>query len=202
MFDVLIIGGGVSGMSSALMLGSARTQEYAKDKKIGILLHQRSSSLQNAIFNNVLGLKPNTTGASILKNGKKHLKEVYPHVSQIEFEKVLKIEKKLDYIIVYSNKNTYHSKNIIIAVGPKNFNIKGLEKYQELHAHIPPEKNRTQLKNNNYLVENGIYVTGVIAGLRSQFAIAVGSGTQVATDIMSLWNNGKPVKVHDSTILR
>ena len=43
MFDVLIIGGGVSGMSSALMLGSARTQEYAKDKKIGILLHQRST---------------------------------------------------------------------------------------------------------------------------------------------------------------
>ena len=107
MFDVLIIGGGVSGMSSALMLGSARTQEYAKDKKIGILLHQRSSSLQNAIFNNVLGLKPNTTGASILKNGKKHLKKAYPHVSQIDFEKVLKIEKKLDYIIVYSNKNIY-----------------------------------------------------------------------------------------------
>ena len=91
MFDVLIIGGGVSGMSSALMLGSARTQEYAKDKKIGILLHQRSSSLQNAIFNNVLGLKPNTTGTSILKNGKKHLKKAYPHVSQIDFEKVLKI---------------------------------------------------------------------------------------------------------------
>ena len=78
MFDVLIIGGGVSGMSSALMLGSARTQEYAKDKKIGILLHQRSSSLQNAIFNNVLGLKPNTTGASILKNGKKTLKKSIP----------------------------------------------------------------------------------------------------------------------------
>jgi thioredoxin reductase len=202
MFDVLILGGGVSGMSSALILGSAKTQDYAKDKKIGILIHQKSSSLQNAIFNNVLGLKSNTTGASILKNGKNQLKELYPHVSQIEHEKVLKIEKTQDFITIYSNKNTYQSKNIIIAVGPKNFNIKGLEKYEELHAHIPPEKNRTQLKNNNHLVENGIYVTGVIAGLRSQFAIAAGSGTQVATDIMSLWNNGKPVKVHDSTILK
>ena len=201
MFDVLIIGGGVAGMSSALMLGSAKTQEYAKDKKVGILIHQKSSSLQNAVFNNSLGLKPNTTGASILENGKKQLKELYPHVSQIENEKVLTIEKTQDHYIVYSNKNTYQSKIIVIAVGPKNFGIKGLKKYEELHNHIPPEKNRTQLKNSNHLVDAGIYVAGVLAGLRSQFAIAAGSGTQVATDIMSLWNNGKPVKVHDSIIL-
>ena len=64
------------------------------------------------------------------------------------------------------------------------------------------QKNRTQLKNTNHLVDEGIYVAGVLAGLRSQFAIAAGSGTQVATDIMSLWNNGKPVKVHDSSILK
>lgn len=200
MFDVLIIGGGVSGMSSALMLGSAKSQAYAKDKKIAILIHQKSSSLQNAVFNNTLGLHPNTKGSAILNDGKIQLSEMYPHVRQIENEKVLSMEKTQDFILVTSNKNTYKSRNIIIAVGPKNFNIKGLEKYEELHVHIPPEKKRTQLKNNNLLVVKGIYVAGVLAGLRSQFAIAAGSGTQVATDIMSIWNEGKPVKVHDSTI--
>lgn len=200
MFDVLIIGGGVAGMSSALMLGSAKTQEYAKDKKIGILIHQKTSSLQNAVFNNALGLDPNTKGADILNQGKSQLATLYPHVTQIEKEKVLKIEKTVNSIIVHSNKNTYESKNIIIAVGPKNFNIRGLELHEELHAHIPPEKKRTQLRNKNHLVDKGIYVAGVLAGLRSQFAIAAGSGTQVATDIMSIWNDGKPVKIHDSTI--
>jgi thioredoxin reductase len=201
-YDVLIIGGGVAGMSCALMLGSARSQSYATDKRIGIVLHQKTSSLQNAVFNNVLGLETNTTGSSILMNGKKQLTQLYPHVVQIDTEKVLSIASNGKTILVQTNKNLYRAKEIVIAIGPKNFAIKGLEKYKELHQNIPPEKQRTQLKNVNHLVNEGIYVAGVLAGHRSQFAIAAGSGTSVATDIMCKWNNGKPVKVHDSATLQ
>ncbi|MFM2011063.1 MAG: hypothetical protein RLZZ479_1454, partial [Bacteroidota bacterium] len=35
-FDVLIIGGGVSGISCALVLGSAKNKPFASEKKIGI----------------------------------------------------------------------------------------------------------------------------------------------------------------------
>ena len=52
MFDVLIIGGGVSGMSCALVLGSAQKKPFMSTKKIGIFTHQKSSSLQEALFNN------------------------------------------------------------------------------------------------------------------------------------------------------
>lgn len=200
-YDVLIIGGGVAGMSCALLLGSAKGQIYAKDKQIGILIHQKTSSLQNAIFNNVLGIDPMTTGSSILERGKKHLSDLYPHVDQIESEKVLSIESNKQFILIRTNKKSYKTKIVVIAIGPKNFAIKGLEKYVELHQNIPPEKQRTQLKNTNHLVTNNIYVAGVLAGLRSQYAIAAGSGTSVATDIMCNWNDGKPVKIHDSTTL-
>lgn len=199
-YDVLIIGGGVAGMSCALMLGSAKKQVYAENKKIGIIIHQKTSSLQNAVFNNVLGLDENTTGASILERGKEQLSKLYPHVSQIDNEKVLKIESNKESLSITTNRNSYHSRNIVIAIGPKNFNIKGLEKYTELHSNINPEKQRTQLKNQNHRVDANIYVAGVLAGHRSQFSIAAGSGTAVATDIMSIWNDGKPVKVHDSII--
>ncbi|AOW21019.1 FAD-dependent oxidoreductase [Urechidicola croceus] len=202
MYDVLIIGGGVAGMSCALMLGSAKKQLYAKDKKIGIIIHQRTSSLQNALFNNVLGLSPNTTGASILKEGKDQLSTLYPHVTQINNEKVLKVEQHNDKTItVYSNKSSFKTKNIVVAVGPKNFAIKGLEEFVELHSKLTPEKERTQLKNSDHLVTSGIYVAGVLAGHRSQYAIAAGSGTSVATDILCNWNAGKPVKIHDSIII-
>lgn len=200
-YDVLIIGGGVAGMSCALMLGSAKGQSYATDKQIGILIHQKTSSLQNAIFNNVLGLEPKTKGSSILESGKKQLSELFPHVDKIESEKVLRIELNEQFILVHTNKKSYKTKIAVIAIGPKNFAIKGLEKFEELHQNIPPEKKRTQLKNTNHLVTDNIYVAGVLAGHRSQFAIAAGSGTSVATDIMCNWNDGKPVKVHDSTIL-
>ena len=63
MFDVLIIGGGVSGMSCALILGSAHKKPFVADKKIGIIAHQKTSSLQEALFNNAYGISPGKTGA-------------------------------------------------------------------------------------------------------------------------------------------
>lgn len=50
-FDVLIIGGGVSGMQCALVIGSGLSKPYAAGKKAGIILHQRASHLQDALFN-------------------------------------------------------------------------------------------------------------------------------------------------------
>lgn len=66
------------------------------------------------------------------------------------------------------------------------------------HQKAAPEKNRLQLKNEDYVVKPGIYVVGTLAGLRSQLVIAAGSGAAVATDIMTLWNDNKPVQVHDA----
>ena len=197
-FDVLIIGGGAAGMSCALILGSAKNMPFATDKKIGIIMHQKSSALASGLFNNVLGIQPGTTGKEILENGKKQLSETYPHVTQIEKEKVNKIEGEAGNFLVYTNKNTYKTKYLVIAVGPsKLFNIDGLMQYVELHQKLPAAKERIQLKNINHKVADGIYVIGVLAGWRSQFSVATGSGAHVATDILTEWNNGNPAMVHD-----
>jgi thioredoxin reductase len=59
MFDVLIIGGGVAGVSSALILGSAKNKVFASDKKIGIIAHQKNSSLLMVItFHSRLTVSP------------------------------------------------------------------------------------------------------------------------------------------------
>ncbi|MBP93625.1 hypothetical protein SAMN04487989_101953 [Bizionia echini] len=198
MFDALIIGGGASGMSCALVLGSAKKQAFAANKRIGIILHQKTSHLQNALFNNVLGLKPGTTGADILLSGKEQLTFLYPHVNCIEHEKVQTISKTTDGFSVTTNKSTYHSKIVVVAVGYTNLlTISGLESYVEPHPRAKIEKERIWLKNDNHLLENGLYVAGTLAGWRSQFAIASGSGAQVATDILTLWNHGEHVKIHD-----
>ena len=198
MFNVLIIGGGAAGLSCALVLGSAKNKPFAKGKRIGIIVHQKASHLQDALFNNVLGLPPTTTGASILESGKQQLATLYPHVEQIDKEKVLEIIKSEDYYTIRTNKNTYSSKIVVIAVGYTNLmRIKGLEQYVEPHPRTATEKNRIWLKNTDHLIEDHLYVAGTLAGWRSQFAIASGSGAQVATDILTLWNDGKHTKVHD-----
>ena len=198
MFNVLIIGGGTAGLSCALVLGSAKKLAFTQNKSIGIITHQKTSDLQNALFNNVLGLSPGTTGDSILNDGKEQLAKLYPHVEQLDNEKVFEIIKADDLFQVKTNKNTYQAELVVIAVGYSNLiTIKGLEDYIEPHPRAAQEKHRIWLKNTDHLIEKGLYVAGTLAGWRSQFAIASGSGAQVATDILTLWNDGKHSKVHD-----
>ena len=198
MFDALIIGGGAAGLSCALVLGSAKEKAFANNKQIGIITHQKTSHLQTALFNNVLGLEAGTLGSDILKSGKLQLAKLYPHVEQIDKEKVLEISKIDDLFLVKTNKNSYTSKLIVIAVGYTNLmTIKGLESYIAPHPRSPIEKDRIWLKNTDHLIEENLFVAGSLAGWRSQFAICAGSGTHVATDILTLWNNGIHTKVHD-----
>ncbi len=197
-FDALIIGGGVAGMQCGLILGSAKEKSFAADKKIGIVMHQRASHLETALFNNVLGLQPNTLGKDILIQGKEQLKSLYPDVVQIENEKVISIYQIGETYSIKTNKNSYQSLIVVIALNyAKPFTIDGLDEYVIAHEKSAIEKDRIQLKNDNHLIKKGLYCCGTIAGFRSQFAIAAGSGASVATDILTLWNDGNHVKIHD-----
>jgi thioredoxin reductase len=199
MFDVLIIGGGVSGMSCALVLGSAHKKSFAQDKKIGIITHQKTSSLQEAIFYNAYGVPVGKLGSELLTESIEHLQELYPHVTQIEGEKVMEISGEFPNFTVATNKNSYQTKIIVLAIGYSNtFDIKGMNHYIEPHKKAIAEKQRIQLKNDDHKVAEGIYVAGTLAGWRSQLAIAAGSGAAVATDILTLWNNGISSQSHDS----
>ena len=199
MFDVLILGGGVSGMSCALVLGSAKNKPFVTEKSIGIIAHQKNSNLQEAIINNAYGIPPGKLGTDLLSESIQHLSETYPHIIQIPNEKVLKIVGESPEFTITTNKNSYTSKMIVVGIGAANtFAIEGLMQYVEPNRKTPPEKQRIQLKNNDYLVSEGIYVIGTLAGLRSQVTIAAGSGAAVATDILTLWNGGIQTQVHDS----
>lgn len=197
-YDVLIVGGGASGMSCALVFGSAREKAFAQDKRIGIILHQKTSDMQNAVYNNVLGLPAGTTGDLLLKEGPLQLEQLYPEVEQISKVKVLKISRMDSGFEVETNKGTYSAKKVVIAAGYSNFlHIKGLEEYIIPHKKSAAIKNRIQLKNEDYVVALDLYVCGNLSGHTSQFAISCGSGAAVATDILREWNNGDPVVIHD-----
>ena len=108
------------------------------------------------------------------------------------------VDKKEGVYIVETNKNNYQSKIVILALDySKPFTIKGFDDFLIPHKKSNPEKDRIQLKNNDHFIKKGLYCSGTIAGHRSQFAIAAGSGASVATDILTLWNGGKHTKIHD-----
>lgn len=199
MFNVLIIGGGVSGMSCALILGSAHKKPFAADQKIGIFTHQKTTNLQEALFNNAYGIAPGKLGSDLMAESIEQLASQYPHVAQFANEKVMKIEGEYPNFTVVTNKNAYQTQIVVVAVGWTNtLMIEGLEPYIEPHQKSIPEKNRIQLRNTDHKVADGIYVAGTLSGKRSQLAIAAGSGAEVATDILTLWNDGNQSQSHDS----
>jgi anaerobic glycerol-3-phosphate dehydrogenase len=199
MLDVLIIGGGVSGVSCALILGSAHKKAFAQNKKIAIITHQKASSLQDAVFFNAYGVPSGKLGADILTESTLHLQECYPHIQQIDDEKVLKVNHIAEAYEVVTNKQTFTAKTVVVGIGSSNlFAIEGLMEYVEPHQKSLPEKQRIQLKNADHKVADNLYVCGTLAGHRSQLAIASGSGAAVATDILVLWNNGVETHSHDS----
>lgn len=196
-FDVLIIGGGVSGVSCALVLGSAMKKPYADGKTIGILTHQKTSALQDALFNNAYGIAPGTLGSDLMRTSLEQLSQ-YP-VQQIPGEKVMSVVRRENEFLVTTNKNSYTAKSVVVAVGSANtFMIDGLMDYVIPHKKTMPEKNRIQLRNDDHLVDENLYVAGTLAGHRSQLSIAAGSGASVATDILTAWNNGIQSQSHDS----
>lgn len=197
-FDVLIVGAGAAGTSCALVLGSGLSKSYAEGKKVALLAHQKASHLSSALLNNALGIPAGTAGRDILQSGLEQLQTLYPEVKQIQREKVLKIAFLEDGFEILTNKNTYTSNNVVLATGySRPFTIKGLENFLIPHQKSKTSKDRLQLVNFDHLVSRGLFVAGTLAGHRSQFAIACGSGAAVATDILTLWNNGEHSKVHD-----
>ena len=150
MFDVLIIGGGVAGVSCGLILGSAHKKNFVFDKKIGIFTHQKTSSLQEALFNNTYGIQAGKLGSELLVESTKQLQELYPHITQIEGEKVMKLDGNYPNFTVITNKNSYSTKNVVVAIGYSNaFAIEGLMQYVVEHKKAVVEKQRIQLINND-----------------------------------------------------
>ncbi|NMH27776.1 FAD-dependent oxidoreductase [Flavobacterium silvaticum] len=198
MFDILVIGGGVAGVSCAMILGSAHSKPYMSGRRIGIIAHQKSSNLQEALFNNAYGIKAGTWGSDLLESTLEQVRTTYPSVEIIEGEKVLRVDGSYPNFTVTTNKAEYQAANIVVAIGFSNtFAIEGLTDYIEPHKKAIPEKHRIQLKNEDHKVADGIYVAGTLAGWRSQLSIAAGSGAAVGTDLLTLFNNGIQSQSHD-----
>lgn len=197
-YDVMIVGAGAAGISCALVLGSALKKPYAENRKVGILLHHRNSHLNSALLNNAFGIAPGTNGRELLAKSITHLEELYPDVELIQKEKAKEILSQSEGFQLTTNKNVYTSERLVIATGYTSpMRIKGLEEFVIPHQKAKVEKARIQLRNVDHLVAKGLYVAGTLAGWRSQYSIAAGSGAAVATDILTEWNNGEHSKIHD-----
>ena len=195
-YNVIIIGGGASGLSCALTLASAKGRgwDWAENRKY-LVLDTGRSDMNRALFNNVPGVPIGTLGKDMLGI----LKDQIQHYGGVDFleEKVVKVEGEKGNFKVYTEKgNIFESEFVVLASGFHRFEIE-CEGVEVVENPKSPKPGRVMVRHDgDYKVKDGLYVAGLLAGVSSMFAAAAGSGVQVAINILSEWA-GKPIVIHD-----
>ena len=195
-YDVIIIGGGASGLSCALTLASAqgRGWEWVENRRY-LVLDTGRSDMNRALFKNVPGVPGGTLGKELIDRIKEQIKE-FGGVDFVE-ERATKVEGSKGSFRVYTEGGKiYESEYVVLASGFHRFDIE-CEGVKVVDNPKSPKPGRVMVEHDgDYKVREGLYVAGLLAGVSSMFTAAAGSGVQVAINILSEWA-GKPVVIHD-----
>lgn len=122
MYDLIVIGAGPAGISAGI---------YAKRTGIKVLiLYKGKSNVEKAtIIDNYYGFKNGINGNELYENG---IKQAQNLGIEVKKEEVIDIEKIDDNFNLYTEKEKYSTKTVIIATGNKKIKpeIKGIEEFE------------------------------------------------------------------------
>ncbi len=194
MVDVAIIGGGVAGISCALIIGSAiEKEDFAYGKSV-IILDSKHSDLNKAIINNAFGFPVGITGEEIMENAEKQINN-YKSLT-ITYDRVIKIiQENNNFKIITFQNLEFNAKIIVLSTGFKGYSIQGLDLETIQHSKTT-KSGRVQINNDNYKIKDNLWVCGNLSGISNQFAICAGSGAKVGVNIISEWA-GQWKVIHD-----
>ena len=123
MYDVIIVGAGPAGVSASLY-----TKRAGKNT---LIIYSGNSSLEKSEkIENYYGFENGITGEELYQNGINQAKNIGV---EIQSEEILKIEPTLEKSFkVYTNKNEYETKTIIMAAGQKRqeLDVKGASEFE------------------------------------------------------------------------
>ena len=196
-WDVIIIGGGVAGLSCGITLASAQGKPWFGDRRI-LIIDDGRSDVNKAMLNNAPGVIPGTSGKQALGLMRQQLGQYAAATLENGLVHRLRRRSANRFEVFLEGQATYEGVRVVLATGYKQCRVEGLPVEPVPHPR-GGKPGRIMLAHDGFFqLEIGIHVAGLLAGGSSQFAIAAGIGAQVAVDILSEWAN-KRTHVHDAT---
>ncbi|MCX2683608.1 FAD-dependent oxidoreductase [Campylobacter sp. MIT 21-1685] len=179
--SIVIIGGSIAGLSAALFFAAAKNDEL--DFALTVFDEKKGDLNAAAIYN-----------VPFFPRGAK-ADEIYAHIkgqisSMLEVKyidsAVVEIQgRKGDFTIVDSEGLKVKSDYIIVATGASKCNIKGLEDFIRPHTLMPKEGKIRLECYGRQMIKDGIYAAGLVSGVTTMVACAMGSANESACAILS-----------------
>jgi thioredoxin reductase len=193
-FDVAVIGGGISGLSTALILSSGiQNNPDLADRKVCVIDAGGSDALKARFFN-APGIKQGISGKKALNKLREQVQSYA--IAKFYDNRVKKITRvESGFQIEQRKDDPIMADNIVLATGFRAWDIKGLELPLKPFTRTT-KPSRVAMEHSGYKVADNIYVCGLLADVSSQYPIVAGTGAQVALDILHDWT-GEWVVIHD-----
>lgn len=171
--DVIVIGGGISGLSAALFTGHAGLKTIVFDSG-------ESQIKRVAKLNNVLGA-PGLSGDELLEKYRQQLGDY----AEVKNEKVDFLQKETDHFIIKANGETYEAVRVIIATNIDTALLEAIGLEIAVNENIKNGKIKKVVGVNWEGVTSipNLYIAGLLAGLPSQAMIAAGQGAAVGVRV-------------------
>ena len=188
-YEVLIVGGGISGSSAAMYTAYAGLKTLVIDSG-------KSQILKVGNLQNYPGIKETISGNQLMTTMKEQAKSF--NADWLDDEVIDVKQKDAGFILKTTNGQEFFTTYLIIAT---NVNVNLLEKLGltvVVNEKVPSGKVKKVVDvswDGVTSIEN-LYVIGLLAGLPTQAVIASGQGTAVATEIASK-HLGKQFVWHD-----
>ena len=194
--SVVIIGGSIAGLTSALILASAKNDEI--DFDITVIDDDKADLKAVAIYN-VPFFPKAVEGVAIIEHTKKQIDSLLKvnYVSGTAEE----VSGSKGAFSVKSSAGEFKADYVILATGASRFDVKGFGDIVKPHELMNKPGKIRLAYSGRQVVKDGVFVAGLASGVTTMVTCAMGSGAEAACALLSDIKGAVTI-VHDTPTSR